>query len=147
MSGYEFSGVRMEQTDTGGALEGQTVVIIGKQAGATAHPVTEINATPEQWRSCARWVDENLGTKEERDTLRAKCFVMSRELGFTDKDRHEISIMVVGAERSPSWAQFSYADIQRLADYLTGLGAGIVILRDRLEDVGIKYRARKAVGA
>lgn len=140
MSTHEFNGVRIDETDA----VGQTVVLLGKAGREHAYPI-EVTATPEQWRSCARWVDEHLGTKEERDTLRSKCYVMARELGFKDADRHELSIMVVGAERSPSWAQFSYADIQRLADYLTGLGAGITILRDRLEQVGLSYRARKTV--
>lgn len=70
-------------------------------------------------------------TKELRDTLRAKCWVMAKEIGMTNEDRHELAVQVVGQGGNPSWAQMSYRQLGLLADYICGWIFLNTIFRDR----------------
>lgn len=71
-------------------------------------------------------------TKARRDVLRAKCFVVAAELGMTAVDRHELSVQVVGHQRSTSWGAMTYAELEKLADYMAGHIFLTTIFRDRL---------------
>lgn len=70
-------------------------------------------------------------TKELRDVLRAKCFVLAHEIGMTDEDRGELAVAVVGQDGSKSWGRMTYPQLGRLADYLSGWIFVETILRDR----------------
>jgi len=60
-----------------------------------------------------------------------RAMVLAKELGYTDEDRHELSILLVGADRDPSWAKFDHNEMGRCVDMLLGATAHVVIMRDR----------------
>lgn len=115
-------------------VDGDQIVVHGKRGVALTHLVTAaIRMSHDQARGLARFVTDTLDdTHEARNLIRAKAFVVAGELGFTDADRHELAVAVVGAERSPSWAQLSLTELQRLVEHLEGYVFVSTILRDRV---------------
>lgn len=78
-------------------------------------------------------IGDEIADREARtESLRRKCFMLAKEIGLTDTDRHELSIMLPGApDTGAPWRALSYDQLARLADWLTGWTFIHTILRDR----------------